>query len=228
MSKIIDEFQSFSKTTKWLIGGALVLVVVLVVSSFSGKSELDTWIKNYEKYRNKADSVLVIANQKGKEADHAVKVATNDSIRASTLAKKADHLQAQLTPALHSIDSLKNEVAKLKQNPDSVALARTVIPVQESIIHKQDSVIVAKDTIIATKDQQIVAVTASATNFHFAADAQKLRADSVSKILGDLPKAPKNPDKLLGIALPSRKLMFTIGGLIGLFGGAWAEHQLVK
>lgn len=184
-----------------IAAGVLGLVMMLKINK--QEDEMDKYIAQYEAYQAKADSVTEFADSLMTE----ITIADNESKAA----------EARATTLSRQVNSLKNETLSMSERAsvmqetltDTLELARQLLPLKDSIIAKQQETIATQGTQVSELEQALQKKD----------DALKLalvRGDSLQSVINLLPPAPKNPNRVFGIKLPSRKTSFAVGVAIGI------------
>jgi ribosomal protein L17 len=224
MSKILTFLTNLGKTFTALAPAfkAAITVAVLVVLYFAfaashGPSNVEKFNTKYGIYQKSVDSTVKFVKD-----SMAKQVVIHQQI-ASTALAKADQEQTYIvkliktTVSRDSVVKLKREIDSLKKaTTDSVILARTVIPKQDTVIAVQDTMLTKKDSTIVDYANQVGFFHIAVTQKDSTIGIQKVSIDTLTNKLTNLPKAPK-PDKFLGfIPMPSRKLSGAVGFLLGV------------
>ncbi len=92
---------------------------------------------------------------------------------------------------------------------DTLELARQILPLKDSIIAKQKETITLQST-------QVTELESALGKKDDALKLALMRGDSLQAVINLIPPAPKNPNRILGFKLPSRKATFVVGLAIGL------------
>ena len=95
---------------------------------------------------------------------------------------------------------------------DTLQLAREILPLKDSIITKQE-------TTITTQDKKITELESALKSKDTAIALLTLSRDSLQTVIKNIPPAPKNPNRMFGIKLPSRKASFVVGVVAGVVIG---------
>ena len=95
---------------------------------------------------------------------------------------------------------------------DTLVLARQLLPLKDSIIAKQ------KETI-DVQGGQVKELESALSSKDNALRMALIRGDSLQAVINLIPPAPKNPNRMFGIKLPSRKASFAVGLAMGLGAG---------
>lgn len=193
-------------TPKILFNLSMMLLAgaaVYYVTSSRDKDKLDTYITEYNTFREKADSVndfvdslkthIVILQS---DANAAVSTASVLSKQVVILKKTAETMKG-------ARDSLKATIV------DSTEMARKIIPMQDSIIAQQD-------TVIHVQGEQIVHLTKALALKDTTITLLTWSRDSLQSIIRIIPPPPKNPNKFLGFNLPNRTVMSIFGFVAGV------------
>ena len=189
-----------------LLGLLLVFAGVLYWQDSTSDDAMDKYIEEYKQFQAKADSVTELADSLKEE----IIIADNESRAAESRAKLLGR----------QVNSLKNETLSMEERAemmketllDTLELARQVLPLKDSIIAKQ------KETI-ETQSTQVTELESALQNKDNALKLAMMRGDSLQAVINLIPPAPKNPNRMLGFKLPSRKASFLIGAAMGLGAG---------
>ena len=190
--------------TKIIIVLLLLGTGFVVYDNMSGtKDDMEQYIQKYNTFKLQADA----ANQMVDSLKTVIVIEENE---ARAAIGRANVYATQVKTAKNQVVGLKsNEDSLRKTITDSIEMARRIIPKLDSIIAQQDTVILHQDGEIKDlrfalqkKDTVISLLTYS--------------RDSLQKVIITIPMAPKNPNKMFGITLPSRTVTFIAGTVIGL------------
>jgi len=189
-----------------LLGLLLVFAGVLYWQDSTSDDAMDKYIEEYKAFQAKADSVTELADSLKEE----IVIADNESRAAESRAKILGR----------QVNSLKNETLSMEERAevmketllDTLELARQVLPLKDSIIAKQ------KETI-AAQDGQVTELQSALQSKDNALRMAMIRGDSLQAVINLIPPAPKNPNRMFGFKLPSRKATFVVGLAMGLGAG---------
>jgi membrane-associated HD superfamily phosphohydrolase len=189
-----------------LLGLLLVFAGVLYWQDSTSDDAMDKYIEEYKAFQAKADSVTELADSLKAE----IVIADNESRAAESRAKILGR----------QVNSLKNETLSMEERAevmketllDTLELARQVLPLKDSIIAKQ------KETI-AAQDGQVTELQSALQSKDNALRMAMMRGDSLQAVINLIPPAPKNPNRMFGFKLPSRKASFAIGLAMGIGAG---------
>jgi membrane-associated HD superfamily phosphohydrolase len=189
-----------------LLGLLLVFAGVLYWQDSTSDDAMDKYIEEYKAFQAKADSVTELADSLKEE----IVIADNESRAAESRAKILGR----------QVNSLKNETLSMEERAevmketllDTLELARQVLPLKDSIIAKQ------KETI-AAQDGQVTELQSALQSKDNALRMAMMRGDSLQAVINLIPPAPKNPNRMFGFKLPSRKASFAIGLAMGIGAG---------
>ena len=189
----------------------LIVLLLMVAGAFywqDSRSDdaMDKYIEEYKEFQAKADSVTELADSLKEEiviADNEARVAQS---RAQVLGRQ--------------VNSLKNETMSMAERAqvmqetltDTLELARQVLPLKDSIIAKQQET-------ITTQDNQVKELESALSSKDNALRMAMMRGDSLQAVINLIPPAPKNPNRMLGFKLPSRKASFLVGVAMGIGAG---------
>jgi uncharacterized phage infection (PIP) family protein YhgE len=186
-----------------LLGLLLVFAGVLYWQDSTSDDAMDKYIEEYKQFQAKADSVTELADSLKAE----IVIADNESRAAESRAKILGR----------QVNSLKNETLSMEERAevmketllDTLELARQVLPLKDSIIAKQ------KETI-AAQDGQVTELQSALQSKDNALRMALIRGDSLQAVINLIPPAPKNPNRMFGFKLPSRKASFLVGVAMGV------------
>jgi hypothetical protein len=186
-----------------LLGLLLVFAGTLYWQDSTSDDAMDKYIEEYKAFQAKADSVTELADSLKAE----IVIADNESRAAESRAKILGR----------QVNSLKNETLSMEERAevmketllDTLELARQVLPLKDSIIAKQ------KETI-AAQDGQVTELQGALQSKDNALRMAMMRGDSLQAVINLIPPAPKNPNRMFGFKLPSRKASFLVGIAMGV------------
>ena len=190
--------------TKIIIVLLLLGTGFVVYDNMSGtKDDMEQYIQKYNTFKLQADA----ANQMVDSLKTVIVIEENE---ARAAIGRANVYATQVKTAKNQVVGLKSNEDRLRKTiTDSIEMARRIIPKLDSIIAQQDTVILHQDgeikdlrLALQKKDTVISLLTYS--------------RDSLQKVIITIPMAPKNPNKMFGITLPSRTVTFIAGTVIGL------------
>lgn len=189
-----------------LLGLLLFFAAILYWQDSTHDDAMDKYISEHKKFQAQADSATKFADSLAQEIIIADNEARAAQSRASVYSKQ--------------VVSLKNETSSLKDRAqeltetitDTLELARQILPLKDSIITTQE-------TTITTQDKQIQELETAILKKDDALKLALLRGDSLQTVVNNIPPAPKNPNRMFGIKLPSRKTSFVVGVVAGVVIG---------
>ena len=200
-----------TKSVRFILSLAIPALLFFVVKDFKQQDEMDKYIEDYKKFQQQADSAVKFADSLKVQ----IVVETNEAKAAET---RAAQLAGDVRVLKNKTQNLRTHVDTIRLTiTDSVELARKIIPLQDSIIAHQD-------TTIKTQDAQITELQTALTKKDNAISLLTVSRDSLQKVILNIPQAPKNPNKFMGIPLPSR----TVTGIMGFVLGAVTVTVLHK
>jgi hypothetical protein len=181
----------------------LVFGVAMYWQDATSQDKMDKYIEEYKQFQAKADSVTKLADSLKAE----IVIADNES--------RAAEGRAQILG--RQVNSLKNETSNMMERAselqetltDTVEMARQLLPLKDSIIAQQQET-------INTQSAQVSELERALQNKDNALRLSLIRGDSLQTVINLIPPAPKNPNRMLGFKLPSRKASFLVGAAIGL------------
>jgi len=184
----------------------LTFAGILYWQDSTSDDAMDKYIEEYKEFQAKADSVTELADSLKGE----IIIADNESRAAEGRAKILSR----------QVNSLKNETLSMEERAevmketllDTLELARQVLPLKDSIIAKQKETIAAQGT-------QVTELESALQSKDNALRMAMMRGDSLQMVVNLIPPAPKNPNRMFGFKLPSRKASFAVGLAMGLGTG---------
>lgn len=184
--------------------GALALVMVV---KYNGKQdEMDKYIAEYKTFQTQAAATSKYADSLAQEIVIADNEARAAQSRANTFKKQAIESRNETMNMMDRAQVLTETIT------DTLTLARAILPLKDSIITKQE-------TTISTQDKQIQELENALKNKDTAISLLTLSRDSLQTVVNNIPPAPKNPNRMFGIKLPSRKTSFVVGVVAGVVVG---------
>jgi hypothetical protein len=189
-----------------LLALLLVFAGVLYWQDSTSDDAMDKYIAEYKQFQAKADSVTELADSLKEE----IVIADNESRAAESRAKI---LGRQVNALQNETLSMEERAEVMKETLlDTLELARQILPLKDSIIAKQ------KETI-TVQGGQVAELESALQSKDNALRMAMMRGDSLQAVINLIPPAPKNPNRMLGFKLPSRKASFAIGLAMGLGAG---------
>jgi membrane-associated HD superfamily phosphohydrolase len=186
-----------------LLGLLLLFAAVLYWQDSKSDDAMDKYIAEYKAFQAKADSVTELADSLKEE----IVIADNESraaeSRAKILGRQVNSLKNETTNMIDRASELQETLT------DTLEMARQVLPLKDSIIAKQQETITTQSTQVA----ELESALQSKDN---ALKLALIRGDSLQAVINLIPPAPKNPNRILGFKLPSRKATFLVGVGIGI------------
>lgn len=202
---IMETITITAPIAKWMLLAAGVLGLVMYVKNDS-QDEMDKYIAEYKVFQAKAEAATELADSLKQE----IVVADNESRAAESRARV---LSRQVNTLRDETLSMEERAEVMKETMlDTLELARQLLPLKDSIIAKQ------KETI-DVQGGQVKELESALLSKDNALRMAMIRGDSLQAVINLIPPAPKNPNRMFGIKLPSRKASFAIGLAMGLGAG---------
>lgn len=224
--KILNEVIRFGKAFGQLTQiSQIAVAVILIVVAFSvgncnGKTELDTFLVEYEELQQNAQKTIAYADSlQGKVT------------QLSDSAKRQDEKIKKLTISISFREQQKvAQVQQLALLEDRVAAARAdsnlevVVATQDTVIDNLKTQVETTEAIVTDQKQVIQAQATQVLALNQALTLSTMRGDSLQSVLSSLPKAPSNPNKFFFglIPKPSR----TTVALVSIAAGVVIGSQL--
>jgi len=202
---IMETITITAPIAKWMLTAAGLLGVVMYVKNDS-QDEMDKYIAEYKVFQQKAEAATELADSLKQE----IVIADNESRAAESRAKV---LSRQVNTLRDETLSMEERAEVMKETLlDTLVLARQLLPLKDSIIAKQ------KETI-DVQGGQVKELESALSSKDNALRMAMIRGDSLQAVINLIPPAPKNPNRMFGIKLPSRKASFAVGLAMGLGAG---------
>ncbi len=202
---IMETITITAPIAKWMLIAAGLLGVVMYVKNDS-QDEMDKYIAEYKVFQQKAEAATELADSLKQE----IVIADNESRAAESRAKV---LSRQVNTLRDETLSMEERAEVMKETLlDTLELARQVLPLKDSIIAKQKETITAQGT-------QVTELESALQSKDTALKLALMRGDSLQMVVNLIPPAPKNPNRMFGFKLPSRKASFAVGLAMGLGAG---------
>ena len=189
-----------------LLGLLLTFAAVLYWQDSTSDDAMDKYISEYKKFQAQADSASKFADSLAQEVLIAENEARAAQSRAVVYSRQATELKNETLNLMDRAQLLTETIT------DTLTLARELLPLKDSIITKQE-------TTITTQDKQIQELESALKSKDTAISLLTLSRDSLQTVVNNIPPAPKNPNRMFGIKLPSRKTTFIIGAVAGVVIG---------
>ena len=184
-----------------------VLGLVIMLKTNKQEDEMDKYIAMYNEYKTQAEATSKYADSLAQEIVIADNEARAAQSRASVYSRQATELKNETLNLMDRAQLLTETIT------DTLTLARELLPLKDSIITKQE-------TTITTQDKQIQELESALKNKDTAISLLTLSRDSLQTVVNNIPPAPKNPNRMFGIKLPSRKTSFVVGAVAGVVIGS--------
>lgn len=199
----------FTKNIKMTLAIAISLLLIFVYMDNRSEDKIGSYIKEYKKFQAQADSAVKFA----------------DSLKTQIIIEETEaHIaQEKANEYAEDVKELKRTTSVLKNKRDSL-IKETVMPqtVTDSIDHMtsiislQDSIIDQQEKTIDTQDTQIIQLNKALQSKDNVIQLLTISRDSLQKVVINIPPPPKNPNKMFGIPLPSRKVVAISGFVAGI------------
>jgi len=189
-----------------LLGLLLAFAGALYWQDSTSDDAMDKYISEYKKFQAQAEQASDYADSLAQEiviADNEARAAQG---RANMFKKQAVESRNETLNMMDRAQVLTETIT------DTLKLARAILPLKDSIITKQE-------TTISTQDKQIFELESALKNKDTAIALLTLSRDSLQTVVNNIPPAPKNPNRMFGIKLPSRKTTFVVGVVAGVVLG---------
>jgi hypothetical protein len=189
-----------------LLGLLLVFAAILYWQDSRNDDAMDKYINEYNQFQAKADSITKLADSLKVE----IIIADKESRAAEN---RAQVLGTQVNSSKNKTVNMMERASELQKTLiDTLEMARQLLPLKDSIIVQQQESMTIQSTQVSELQQ---ALQSKDNAFRLAL----MRGDSLQVVINLIPPAPKNPNRMLGFKLPSRKVSFVAGVAIGIGAG---------
>ena len=186
-----------------LLGLLLVFAAALYWQDSTSDDAMDKYIAEYKAFQAKADSTTKLADSLKVE----IVIADNESRAAEG---RAQILGRQVNSLKNQTSSMMERASELQETlTDTVEMARQLLPLKDSIIAQQQET-------INTQSAQVSELERALQSKDNALRLALIRGDSLQSVINIIPPAPKNPNRMFGFKLPSRKASFLVGVAMGV------------
>lgn len=199
----------FTKNIKMTLAIAISLLLIFVYMDNRSEDQMGTYIKEYKKFQAQADSAVKFADSLKTQIIIEETEAHLAQEKANEYAEDVKELKRNTSVLKNKRDSLLKETGMPQTVTDSIDHMSSIISIQDSIIDQQEHTINTQDTQIS----QLNKALQSKDNI---INLLTLSRDSLQKVVINIPQAPKNPNKMFGMPLPSRKVMLVSGFVAGI------------
>ena len=198
-----------SSKIKYLLAASVAVWLMFMYADSGSKDKMDVYIQQYKQFQAQADSAV-------KFADSLKTQIIIEETEAQLAQEKANHYAEDVKALRKTTSVLKNKRDSLLKETGMPQTVTDSIVHMSSIISVQDSIIDQQENTINTQDTQIVQLNKALTSKDNAINLLTLSRDSLQKVVINIPQAPKNPNKMFGLPLPSRKVMLVSGFIAGV------------
>lgn len=198
-----------SSKIKYLLAASVAVWLVFMYADSGSKDKMDVYIQQYKQFQAQADSAVKFADSLKTQIIIEETEAQLAQEKANDYAEDVKALRKTTSVLKNKRDSLLKETGMPQTVTDSIVHMSSIISVQDSIIDKQENT-------INTQDTQIVQLNKALHSKDNVINLLTLSRDSLQKVVINIPQAPKNPNKMFGIPLPSRKVMLVTGFIAGV------------
>jgi len=206
-----------TKNLKYMIAISISLWVIFVYMDGRSKDKMQEYIDNYKIFQAQADSAV-------KFADSLKTQIIIEETEAKLAQDKANEYAQDVLELRNTTSILQSRRAALLKETEMPQTVTDSLSHMTSIISLQDSIIEQQENTIDTQDAQIGQLNKALQNKDNAIFLLTTSRDSLQKVVLNIPPAPKNPNKMFGIPLPSRKVM----AVTGFIAGAITTSVLLK
>ncbi len=196
---------------------SIALWVIFVYMDGRSKDKMQEYIDNYKIFQAQADSAV-------KFADSLKTQIIIEETEAKLAQDKANEYAQDVLELRNTTSILQSRRAALLKETEMPQTVTDSLSHMTSIISLQDSIIEQQENTIDTQDAQIGQLNKALQNKDNAIFLLTTSRDSLQKVVLNIPPAPKNPNKMFGIPLPSRKVM----AVTGFIAGAITTSVLLK
>ena len=198
-----------SSKIKYLLAASVAVWLAFMYVDSGSKDKMDVYIQQYKQFQAQADSAVKFADSLKTQIIIEETEAQLAQEKANDYAEDVKALRKTTSVLKNKRDSLLKETGMPQTVTDSILHMSSIISIQDSIIDQQENT-------INTQDTQIVQLNKALNSKDNVINLLTLSRDSLQKVVINIPQAPKNPNKMFGIPLPSRKVMLVTGFIAGV------------
>lgn len=229
MNKLWELLKSIPQVAQLVLVACVVFLVTNIATSWQSKSMIEGYIEKYKVFQAQTEQTVKMLDSVKKVVDQRDEEILIHIIEANDARAEVSRLKAAM-PNPQVIAVLRTKIDSLKAaTGDSVALARTVIPAQDTLIKQQDSVIVIQKLSMLAKDNENIALRKANGGLLSENLTLKTALDSARTNLVNIPKPPENPDKwFFGLINKPTRTQALVGGFVGGILADMAIRHYVK
>lgn len=226
--KLLNDLIKFGKAFGRLTQIAqLGVIVALIVVAFSmgncnGKTELDTFLVEYQELQQNAKKATIYADSLNGRVAQLTDSAKQQDEKIKKLTISISFRERQRVAQVRELTQLENRVAAAKAESD----LETVVATQDTVIDNLKNQVITTDGIVTEQKEIIQAQATQVLALQQAVQLATARGDTLQTILNALPKKPANPDRFFFGLLP--KPSRTVVGVIALAGGIVIGSQVSR
>ena len=205
--------------TKIIVGLVILLGCSIAYEKYANTTdEMEQYIQKYNQFKAKAESTNKMVDSLKTVIAVEAKEATIAETKANVAAEKSKKLSKE-------IGDLKTKTANLKHFLDDSTESGVIrVARRDTIIAHQDTIITQQDELIKSKNDEIFNLRFAMQKKDTVIALLTMSRDSLQTIVKNIPPAPKNPNKMFGITLPSRTTSFIAGTIVGIVVVSAIKH----
>ena len=186
---MINPVASTIKTLLTIV--AIATIGLLFNAQFQMKSDIAHYIALAEQFKLDAETATAYSDSLNA---HIIE----QELRANEAIRRAARLSSEVTQLRNQASSFSTQALLARAEiTDAAEIVRIVLPLQDSVIRTQEQVILKQDEQIGELNYAIVEKNSTI-------ELLTLSRDSLQTVLSKAPDAPRDPNKLFGMKLPSR------------------------
>jgi exonuclease VII large subunit len=222
--KILDEVIKFGKAFGKLTQiSQIAVIAILIFVGFSvgncnGKTELDSFIVEYDALRESAKKTTTYADSLKTEVAHLADSAKRQDEKIKKLTISISFREQQKVAQSKQLTNLESRLDSAKADSNLivvVATQDTVISTLKEQVAITESIVTDQKQLIRVQETQVLALNQALT-------LSNMRGDSLQTVLSSLPKPPTNPNKFFFglVSKPSRTTVALVSLAAGVIVGA--------
>jgi chromosome segregation ATPase len=226
--KILNEVIRFGKAFGQLTQVSQIAVaVILIVVAFSvgncnGKTELDSFLVEYQELQNTAKKTTAYADSLQNEVTQLADSAKRQDDKIKKLTISISFREQQKVAQVRQLAQLESRVEAAKADSNLVVVVAT----QDTVITNLKEQVTTTEAIVVDQKQVIQAQATQVLALNQALTLSTMRGDSLQTVLSSLPKAPSNPNKFFFGLIP--KPNRTTIAIVSLAAGVVVGSQIGK
>ncbi len=199
---------------------AALIFVAFSAGNCNGKTELDSFIVEYNELQRNAQRTTLYADSLQQKVTTLADSAKKQDEKIKTLQISISFREREQVTQRRELAQLEDRIEQARADSNLV----TVVAVQDTAITNLKEQVETSNHIITEQKEVIQVQHTQILSLNEALTLSTMRGDSLYTVLSTLPKPPSNPDKFFFGLLP--KPSRTVVGVVALTAGVVIGNQL--